>query len=200
MAVPEENSNITANAFEGRGGNIDITTQGIFGLQFSEQETSLSDITASSEFGIAGVVAINRPEVDPIQGLVELPEETVDVAGLIEQNLCVAGQGSEFIVTGRGGLPDSPKEALNVDAGWEDWRMALEREPTSRQQTVPQQTPASRNNQQRTKDSEPRRIVQAQGWIVAPNGQVILTAKPVTVTPQGIWLSPPDCQLLRENL
>ncbi|HEY9832495.1 MAG TPA: filamentous hemagglutinin N-terminal domain-containing protein, partial [Stenomitos sp.] len=34
LGIPRENSDITANAFTGRGGNINITTQGIFGLQF----------------------------------------------------------------------------------------------------------------------------------------------------------------------
>ncbi|MCA1992271.1 MAG: filamentous hemagglutinin N-terminal domain-containing protein, partial [Coleofasciculus sp. S288] len=34
IAVPVENSDIRANAFEGRGGNIQISTQGLFGIQF----------------------------------------------------------------------------------------------------------------------------------------------------------------------
>ena len=196
-AVPNEDSNITANAFLGNGGTINITAQGIFGFQFQDQETFLSDITASSEFGIAGVIEINRPDLDPSQGLVELSEETVNVAGLINQNLCVAGKGSEFIVTGKGGLPDSPKEALNVDTGWEDWRMAPQHQQTSREQSRTQQMSVSSNSQSRTKKQEFERIVQAQGWIVAPNGNLILTAKPVTVTPQGIWLSPLDCHMLQ---
>ncbi len=32
VALPNENSDITANAFAGRGGRVDITTQGLFGL------------------------------------------------------------------------------------------------------------------------------------------------------------------------
>ena len=197
VAVPNENSNITANAFLGNGGTINITAQGIFGFQFQDQETFFSDITASSEFGIAGVVEINRPDLDPSQGLVELSEETVNVAGLINQNLCVAGKGSEFIVTGKGGLPNSPKETLNVDIGWEDWRMATQHQQTSREQSRTQQMSVSSNSQSRTKKQEFERIVQAQGWIVAPNGNLILTAKPVTVTSQGIWLSPLDCHMLQ---
>ena len=54
VAVPQENSDITANAFEGRGGNINITTNAIYGLEFRNQLTSLSDITASSQLGING--------------------------------------------------------------------------------------------------------------------------------------------------
>ncbi len=54
VAVPQENSDITANAFEGRGGNINITTNAIYGLEFRNQLTSLSDITDSSQLGING--------------------------------------------------------------------------------------------------------------------------------------------------
>ncbi len=112
-----EESKITANAFQGRGGNIQITTQGLFVSPDSE-------ITASSELGVDGAIEINRPEVDPKSGLVELPEEPVNVARLIDQNLCAVGQGSEFTVTGRGGLPDSPTQALSPDLAWEDLRLA----------------------------------------------------------------------------
>ncbi|HEY9833030.1 MAG TPA: filamentous hemagglutinin N-terminal domain-containing protein, partial [Stenomitos sp.] len=41
VAVPRENSDITANAFTGQGGNINITTQGIYGLQFRPRLTPL---------------------------------------------------------------------------------------------------------------------------------------------------------------
>jgi hypothetical protein len=50
----------------------------------------------------------------------------VNVAGLINQNLCRVGQGSEFILTGRGGLPSSPKDLLNAQPSWEDWRIISE--------------------------------------------------------------------------
>ncbi|MEM6399762.1 MAG: filamentous hemagglutinin N-terminal domain-containing protein [Cyanobacteria bacterium P01_D01_bin.116] len=52
VALPNENSDITANAFTGNGGNINITSQGILGIQPRSQLTPQSDITASSETGI----------------------------------------------------------------------------------------------------------------------------------------------------
>ncbi|HEY9675919.1 MAG TPA: filamentous hemagglutinin N-terminal domain-containing protein, partial [Waterburya sp.] len=39
VAIPSENSDITANAFQGRGGNINITTNGIYGLEYRPQLT-----------------------------------------------------------------------------------------------------------------------------------------------------------------
>jgi large exoprotein involved in heme utilization and adhesion len=58
VAVPKEDSNIRADAIIGKGGNIEITTSGIFGFQSPLQETPLSDITASSDFGVQGAINI----------------------------------------------------------------------------------------------------------------------------------------------
>jgi filamentous hemagglutinin family protein len=195
VAVPDENSDITADAFEGRGGNINITTQGLFGLEFRNARTDFSDITASSEFGIAGVVDINILDVDPGQGLTELPADIVDVSRLIGQDFCRVGQGSEFVVTGRGGLPSSPNETLRANAPWEDLRIVEESQPTGFK--LP---PASRSQPPKIKDQQPETIVEAQGWISAPNGKVLLTAKPVTATPQGLWLHPLDCQRWQQTI
>jgi large exoprotein involved in heme utilization and adhesion len=73
LRFPNEDSNIIANAFKGRGGNINITTQGLFGIEFHPRLTPQSDITASSEFGINGTVQINTPGIDPNRGLAQLP-------------------------------------------------------------------------------------------------------------------------------
>ena len=51
IAFPQENSEISANAFEGKGGNISINTNTIIGIEPRDQQTPLSDITASSEWG-----------------------------------------------------------------------------------------------------------------------------------------------------
>jgi large exoprotein involved in heme utilization and adhesion len=42
-----ENSDITANALNNRGGNVSINAQGIFGTEFRPQLTPNSDITAT---------------------------------------------------------------------------------------------------------------------------------------------------------
>ncbi|MEL6463305.1 MAG: hypothetical protein AAFQ91_34725, partial [Cyanobacteria bacterium J06621_15] len=83
VAVPKENSDITANASFGNGGNVDITSQGIFGITPRSQLTPQSDITASSETGIQGTINITNPEIDPNQGVIELPEGLVDKSNQI---------------------------------------------------------------------------------------------------------------------
>ena len=108
VAVPSENSDISANSANFRGGNVTVTASGIFGIEFQEQLTPLSDITAtgvSSEF--SGTVDIITPGIDPARGLAELPTEVVDASDLIATG-CRGVQGSSFVVTGRGGLPPTP--------------------------------------------------------------------------------------------
>jgi adhesin HecA-like repeat protein len=120
VGVKGENSDITANAFTGSGGRVNITAQGIYGLEFRPSLTPFSDITASSTFGVSGVVTLNTPNVDPNRGLVPLPVDLTDVSRLLVQN-CPTGDAlakppNEFIITGRGGLPPTPSEAMHRDA------------------------------------------------------------------------------------
>jgi filamentous hemagglutinin family protein len=191
LGIPQENSDITANAFKGRGGNINITTQGIFGLEFRPRLTPLSDITASSEFGINGTVQINTLGIDPNRGLAELPTDLVDAAGLIDRR-CQPGedstQNSSFTITGRGGLPPNPNETLGEEGLLEDLgtpahvsdrRRGGQSVSSSASSTVPS-----------------GRLVEAQGWIVAPDGRVILTAEAPSATPQHPWQTPASCKTL----
>jgi large exoprotein involved in heme utilization and adhesion len=173
-----EDSDITANAFTGTGGNIQITTQGLF-------LSPDSQITASSERGIDGVVEINAPDINPSQGLVALPAQLVDTSGLIAQT-CPASRGqgqSEFIVTGRGGLPDNPSEMLNGDA-IEVNLATLNPKAENRSSPTVSTNPTA---------PAPVPIVEAQGWVTGKNGEVILTAFAPTVTPQSPGLTPESC-------
>ena len=119
FAFPGENSDILANAFEGAGGNIDITAIGVFGFteqsefSFNELRSNRSnDISATSEFGQAGTVNINALVIDPSQGLDELETDIVNPDDLIS-NSCLAANSQiegRFIITGSGGLPHTPED------------------------------------------------------------------------------------------
>src|SRR5919202_3902766 len=186
VAVPREDSDIVADADRGNGGNINITTQGIFGLKFRPQRTPESDITASSKFGLSGTVTINQLNVDPSRGLAELPANVTDASKLIDRRCRSGGlnkERSSFTITGRGGLPPSPNEPLQAESiitpNWVSLGSKVENNtpPAS-------QTPNS---------SAPRQLVEAQGWMINDKGEVVLTASAPKVTPQGEWLSPPEC-------
>lgn len=111
ITTPNANSDITANAVRGQGGNIRITAQGIFGTAFRNQQTPQSDITASSEFGVDGTVDIQLGAIDPSGALAIAPialnnSDNQIVAG------CPADMNTSFTVTGRGGLPSDPRQGL----------------------------------------------------------------------------------------
>ena len=187
VAVPTENSDISANAFTGNGGQVSIAATGIFGTQFREQPTPLSDITASSTGGgVNGSVNINIPVIDPTQGLVALPAQVVDPATQIAQG-CAAGDGitgSQFLVTGRGGLPPNPGETLSSDVVWEDARLPATTANQHRSETVTAKPPSDTTVE----------IVPATGWVFNNKGEVTLTALAPNVTPYSPALTPSSCR------
>ncbi|HEY9803489.1 MAG TPA: S-layer family protein [Leptolyngbyaceae cyanobacterium] len=116
-----ENSDIIANAFQGNGGKIQLTTKGIFGLEYRPQLTPENDITASSQFGVSGEVQINNIGLDPNSGLVQLPANVTDPSQQISTG-CADSQGSSFVATGRGGIPQNPHQQVGSDRSWSDTR------------------------------------------------------------------------------
>ncbi len=146
VAIPEENSDITANAFTGNGGKVDINAVGIFGIQprsrdeltellspqnpseLNPQELLTSDITAISQQNpnLNGELNIIATDVEPTRQLVELPEIPVDTK---VSQVCRFRRGnqSEFVFSRRGGLPPLPSEALREDSalgvGWVEGEM-----------------------------------------------------------------------------
>lgn len=115
IANPLQNSDITANAFTGKGGNINITTQGILGLQIREGLSNLSDITVSSQFGLDGTININDPGVNPTRGLEKLPQTSIEAN--VSQGCQARSERStvEFYQLGKGGLASSPNDWLTAD-------------------------------------------------------------------------------------
>lgn len=169
-----ENSHISANAQGGTGGRVTINTQGIFLSPDSE-------ITATSEAGpqFNGRVQINTLDVDPSRGLVTLPTQPVNVTELIAQGCSgsggnVARRSSEFIITGRRGLPPyQPGEPLRAEALLfnED---SLEAGGDKRSASVTSMPATS---------STPTPLVEATGWMYNELGEVVLTADPPNATP-----------------
>ncbi|MEH2449342.1 MAG: filamentous hemagglutinin N-terminal domain-containing protein [Nostoc sp.] len=201
FAVPSENSDISANAVRGKGGNVEINTLGLIGIQYREKPTNYSDITASSEFGLNGTVQINSPDADPSRGLVELPVNLVDASKQIVAD-CNSGAKiarSSFIRTGRGGLIADPTQPLIADdAVLADW-ITLSPESQSRaggiqkRAVVQAQRNTERKSQKVNSVNEPTQIVEAQGWVIDANGNVVLVAQIPTATPHNSWLNTASC-------
>ncbi|MCU0534191.1 MAG: S-layer family protein [Hydrococcus sp. Prado102] len=206
IAVPNENSDITANAIAGQGGNINITAQGIFGTQFRRRPTPLSDITASSEFGTQGVVAIDVPDLNPNRTLVNLPTQTITTEVVQACTPSPNRAQNEFVITGRGGLPPTPSEVLSNEAIEVDWvtldspradegdnRSGLLNSREVDGETMDFQTD-ERESQSNLLNPAVNRIIEAQGWVVGSDGTIVLTAQTPTVTPHIPWLPSNTCQ------
>jgi filamentous hemagglutinin family protein len=161
VIVGLENSDIIANAVRGSGGNIQITTQGLFGLQFREQLTPENDITASSEFGVSGTVQVNTVGVDPNSGLVELPANITDPSQKIATG-CTVNEGSSFVATGRGGIPQNPNQQVWSDRTWSDIRDLSAYRTT---EPVQAQIPSTQNT-----------LIQATSWHHNAQGKIELVA------------------------
>ena len=190
ILVALENSDITANADVARGGQVIINAQGIIGTQFRDELTPESDITATGGSPeLSGTVEINTQNVVPSAELFALPVQLADTE--LAQG-CQGGGGqtqSEFVVTGRGGLPPNPREALNSDAVEVDLVTLNPSEENHSRQAV-STNPTS---------STPAPIVEAQGWIINAKGEVVLTATAPAVTPHSSWQNSVDCRVLQSQ-
>jgi large exoprotein involved in heme utilization and adhesion len=106
VGIPEENSDISANAFSGAGGNVQINTQGIFGIESRPKPSEKSDITASSELGVLGTININAPDSSSIQNSFTELSLIIDTNALIANSCISRGtkqQENSFTITGSGG-------------------------------------------------------------------------------------------------
>jgi filamentous hemagglutinin family protein len=130
IAIPKENSDITANAFSDQGGKITINAKAIFGLvprsrndlkildpqELNPHNVSTSDISAISQQNptLNGEVILNSA-LNPNQSLNQVLKEprTTDVV-----DSCQISHGTEavqFYDIGRGGLPPRPEDPLSMD-------------------------------------------------------------------------------------
>lgn len=176
------NSDITANAVNREAGRVEITApEGIFGARsrrVTDPASNLtSDITATSLAGpqLDGQVLLNTPDIDPTQGLVQLPKTIVnpDAIAQICPNQRQPGTDKTFTRVGRG-LPANPGET--PDNGSNAVGLADAVAPVKqRTRTAPPQQLGAPN----------RPLLSAQGWAINSKGEVIFTANPATVTLQS---------------
>ncbi|MCT7985240.1 S-layer family protein [Laspinema sp. A4] len=185
-----ENSNINANSEQAQGGTVTIDAQAIFGTEFRENPTSNSDITATgADSSLSGTVSINTPEIDPTSGLVELPTTLTDVAQQIDSSCRPGQQQSEFIVTGRGGLPPNPIEAVSDEATWLDLRPGIAGVLSG----ANPQTSSVADALNPVLSSPTPPLVEAQGWVVNAQGKMELVAQGSEVALQNRTVPPSAC-------
>jgi filamentous hemagglutinin family protein len=127
-----DNSQVFAKAKKGAGGNIEVTTTGIYNFT---GEPIAEIISASSEFGVDGVVTINTPDNSSQEGIFTLPANFFDATALMNSpcGQRVAENLSSFVIVESEGtqvvyndlLPSGPllTKSLNLTT-----RTAMERQ------------------------------------------------------------------------
>ena len=119
-------NDIFANAFNGEGGTIAISTEGLFGIAFSDlatpRESASNDITVSSTFGLSGSFDLVSPEVNPTDALTTFPTQTIE-ARVFEGCQAAGGKGGSvaFYNLGHGGLPLSERPAREYGGALGTW-------------------------------------------------------------------------------
>jgi filamentous hemagglutinin family protein len=171
-----ENSKISADSVDFRGGQVNIKAQGIFLL-------SNSSITARGvNQQLNGTVQIKTPDSDPTRSLVILPTITENTPKLVSSGCSTfneASGGSQFTITGRGGLPPSPSEPLTTEVLWTDARLAV----------VTTQQHQHKTHAAKLK-AQPITIIPATGWVSNDKGEVTLVS---TATNASAVNTPSSC-------
>ena len=131
----------------------------------------------------------------------ELPVNLVDASQQIVAD-CNSGAKiarSSFIRTGRGGLIADPTQPLIADdAVLADW-ITLSPESQNHADGIPKRAvvQAQRNTEKKSQKvnsvNEPTQIVEAQGWVIDANGNVVLVDQVPTATPHNSWPNTASC-------
>ncbi|NGZ05197.1 MAG: filamentous hemagglutinin N-terminal domain-containing protein [Magnetococcales bacterium] len=107
-----ERTQVTANAYEGAGGNVHLQADTLI-------QDPATRITASSALGIQGTVVIDTPEINATEGLVAVNTGFFDASALMNQQ-CAArrsGKVSTLVVSTPGGLPEMPGDVRPAGIG-----------------------------------------------------------------------------------
>ncbi|MBZ8179065.1 two-partner secretion domain-containing protein [Oscillatoria salina] len=170
-----EASSIITDAVATQGGsNIVISPlngDDLFVFQSPDSTINASgDLQIDTDLDDESFEIVQSQEVDPNQE--------------VATNACQQGEGSEFVVTGRGGLPTNPNQVLeaeNITTGF------IDPVAPSRATIVEEEENVS--------VSSPTRKTPARGWVVNDKGEVVLVAYDPTTTPiQRHLVNPALCQ------
>ncbi|GET43268.1 filamentous hemagglutinin family outer membrane protein [Microseira wollei NIES-4236] len=180
-----EGSRIITSANDPRGGsNIAIAPRNDLGLAVFQSLDSI--INARGELNIEGDIQPDPPDIPQI--------EVVDATRQIVQD-CPTGTrfaDNEFFITGRGGIPPTPREALSHNAIEVDW-------VTPNPQVQGSRGAGEQGSRGAGESPIPSEIVEATGWVRGANGEVILTANPPTATPYETWYRSILCPAPQSN-
>ncbi|MDJ0595864.1 MAG: filamentous hemagglutinin N-terminal domain-containing protein [Pleurocapsa sp. MO_226.B13] len=221
--LSEANGNdILASASAGVGGNINITSQAIFGLQERPaiDNNGTNDIDVSGEFGFTQIATeIRSTEIGEVPDNLVESEQTVAQACKSDR---ISGKSSNLTIEGKGGIPRQPIEPIDSGVILVNGKTStlnpkiqsldipplgtiIEDFPAqpikpSDSDTIPLQGKTSTPNPKvQSPDIKPIKtsmgdILPAKGVIKTEDGQIILTAYPTDKIDTRILNTSSNCQ------
>ncbi len=178
-----EASRIFTSASDPQGGS-NITISPLSESNLAVFKSPDSTINAAGKLTIEGDVNVSPPQVPPV--------EVVDATRLIDRR-CTPEKlkGNEFIITGKGGIPRAPSDALASDALAVNWISLPADTPAGGSAGLSGAQERGSSEKIPTSPHPGSSLVEAQGWVIGSNGEVILTASPNTGIPHAPALAPP---------
>jgi large exoprotein involved in heme utilization and adhesion len=161
----------------------------------SPRETQTNDITASSQLGLQGQITVAQPQVDLVSGLLELPTQISDAATKFSP-LCPSSPTAKplgsFVITGKGSIPPNPLQLLpgrNPDiplATAEDMQEIKNIQAAEqRNKEEHEQEYSNKDRRNKNKNKIIPSIVEAQGIVQTPDGQIYFVAHAPVATPSS---------------
>jgi filamentous hemagglutinin family protein len=151
---PYKDSNVKANAFQGKGGNIELSTLTLRNLAKGVDTPISDDLDASSKnvAGLDGIVNANSYNIDPDRGLQPMPDKFKDYRLSEGCDPSTRREDNAFRQTGSGKIATDPSDRLELKVATRSTVGETEK-PASTQALVP-----------------------AIGWTKAPDGSIQMIA------------------------
>ncbi|BAZ18866.1 filamentous hemagglutinin outer membrane protein (plasmid) [Calothrix sp. NIES-4071] len=213
VAPLRENNDITANAFSGSGGKVQINAISIFGVAPRSREDlarqlgvngtnpslldpsrlSTSDITAISQENatLNGAVNINTLDNNINRIPITLPTQPLVSKVVTSCRPDVVRGQSQFVITGRGGLPATPIDPIRSNTTVEpDWVSVQRNNSRDSEDFTNVRTPEINVGSGK---SYPKEIVEAQGLVRSSKGDLYLVANMPVTTNYNPWFRSFEC-------
>jgi filamentous hemagglutinin family protein len=212
LIVGANNSDIVARAQQGRGGNIRVNAQALINIAPRPELTPLSDINVGSDSGLDGTIDLILPTFDLPTNLPDLNDlytstahTTQSIATCRRQcsltalspdraiastlplnTSCQAIDQDHFTLSGRNGIPSNPTSELSGNRPWNDLRLPGQE---IREAGAAAEEQVQTSTTETKEASTPHPFTEAQAWITAPSGQVILISQAPTAS--ATWQQTP---------
>jgi filamentous hemagglutinin family protein len=190
VAFPKQNNDIIATAQAGKGGQININAQRVYGFNKERIQSIEVDPQTLSNNGendinstsadpqLSGNINLNTEQLDPAKERTKTSENLVEPDETVAQACGTDGSGTianSFTITGRGGMPADPTKPLN-SSYLSGEKVSGGQRGSDAQEQKGGGEPISLDENKKTFSSD--EVIPARGMMMNEKGQIVLTAYP----------------------